>query len=378
MNLAFSDLESQRFDMRVFRAVANEIDDRQLFRSMIEQRIDLLILRMPAPAGKHIAALQRYGLSPLHADTLVYYYVDLSTYEPQTLRNKEVVFDVAREEDFSTLQNLVGTIFVDYQTNYHANSLLDPSAILAGYKEWVCRHVTVTGHDRITWIVRKADRVLGFCSCSFDEPSGEAEGVLYGLLPDAAGGGLYGDMIRYTQAHFKKLGVRSMKVSTQAHNYAVQKVWCREGFVLKQALDTFHISALFGRTCLPPVRERFVVDPSDVERFAALSGDLNPVHFDDDMARAAGFTGRITHGMLFANWLSRHFGTQTPGPGTLFLNNTIVFMKPVYPQREYNIALRFPVVRSNGYHKAVAELTDPDGILCAWSHSDLMKRQCKD
>ncbi|MEO7326049.1 MAG: GNAT family N-acetyltransferase [Dokdonella sp.] len=374
MKPEFSELESKRFDLRVFRASSDDLDERALFQSLLEQRADLLILRLPSPAGKAAARMNRFGVEVTHADTLVYYDVDLAAYEPKPLRNPNISFVEATNADVTTLDTLVDEIFIDYKSHYHASPLLPPAQILAGYKEWARNHIANFDHRHITWIVRDGTRLLGFCCCAFDTANAESEGVLYGILPDAAGGGLYGDMIRYTQAHFKANGFRHMKVSTQVHNYAVQKVWTREGFSMKQALDTFHVTCLFNRSMIEPVIEPLMVEPADVARYAELSGDFNPVHFDDDAARAGGFSGRISHGMLYANWLSRHFGTVVPGNGTIFLKNTIVFMKPVYPGVGHHIFLRFPVVQKNGFHKAVSELRDAEGEVCAIAFCDLIRR----
>lgn len=374
MHPEFSELESIRFDLRVFRASGEVLDDRALFLSLLEQRADLLILRLPSPAGQMAARLNRFGVEVTHADTLVYYDVDLAGYEPKPLRNQNISFSEAAATDFETLDALVDEIFVDYKSHYHASPLLPPAQILAGYKEWARNHIASVDAQHITWVVRDGSRLLGFCCCAFDKATGESEGVLYGILPDAAGGGLYGDMIRYTQAHFKAQGSHRMKVSTQVHNYAVQKVWTREGFSMKQALDTFHVTCLFNRSLIEPIVAPLVVHSEDVARYAEISGDFNSLHFDDEAARAVGFSGRISHGMLYANWLSRHFGTATPGKGTIFLKNTIVFMKPVYPGVAHRISLRFPIVLENGFHRAVSELRDANEDICAISFSDLLLR----
>lgn len=66
---------------------------------------------------------------------------------------------------------------------------------------------------------------------------------MYGVRRPASGGGVYGDLIRFTQAYFKNKGFRKMKVSTQVNNYAVQKVWGWEVFYIAEAYLTVHINA---------------------------------------------------------------------------------------------------------------------------------------
>ena len=71
--------------------------------------------------------------------------------------------------------------------------------------------------------------------------------------------------------------------------------------------------------------------PADVEAFARLSGDDNPIHLDDVAARAAGFDGPIVHGALVLGLVSRLLGTRVPGPGTIYLGQEVRFSRPVYP-----------------------------------------------
>jgi 3-hydroxybutyryl-CoA dehydratase len=71
------------------------------------------------------------------------------------------------------------------------------------------------------------------------------------------------------------------------------------------------------------------ITESDIQQFGAVSGDLNPLHFDEDYARTTIFRGRIAHGMLSASFLSTVLGTQLPGAGSIFLSATIRFKAPV-------------------------------------------------
>lgn len=79
------------------------------------------------------------------------------------------------------------------------------------------------------------------------------------------------------------------------------------------------MSAKFAKT----VTER------DVALFGEVSGDTNPVHFDEGFAQATPFRGRIAHGILTASYVSTVLGMEMPGPGTIFLGLNIRFMAPV-------------------------------------------------
>lgn len=73
------------------------------------------------------------------------------------------------------------------------------------------------------------------------------------------------------------------------------------------------------------------VTDEDIEMFAQVSTDRNPVHLDEDYARDTIFEGRIAHGMLTAGLISAVIGEQLPGHGTVYLSQSLRFMAPVRP-----------------------------------------------
>ncbi|HXQ12185.1 MAG TPA: MaoC family dehydratase [Caulobacteraceae bacterium] len=74
---------------------------------------------------------------------------------------------------------------------------------------------------------------------------------------------------------------------------------------------------------------RRVVSEADIDAFAAVSGDSNPVHLDAAYAAQTRFGGRIAHGMLAASYLSALLGTELPGPGAIYVSQTLRFRRPV-------------------------------------------------
>ncbi|MBC9073948.1 MaoC family dehydratase [Thauera sp. CAU 1555] len=79
------------------------------------------------------------------------------------------------------------------------------------------------------------------------------------------------------------------------------------------------MSAAYGRT----------VSEADILMFAGVSGDTNPVHLDEEFAASTMFGGRIAHGMLSAAFISTVFGTKLPGPGCIYLSQSLKFKAPV-------------------------------------------------
>ena len=76
--------------------------------------------------------------------------------------------------------------------------------------------------------------------------------------------------------------------------------------------------------------EKIVTD-RDIELFAEVSTDRNPVHMDDDYAQDTIFQGRIAHGMLTAALISAVIGEQLPGHGAVYLGQSLKFLAPVRP-----------------------------------------------
>ena len=71
------------------------------------------------------------------------------------------------------------------------------------------------------------------------------------------------------------------------------------------------------------------VQDGDLAAFAAATGDDNPGHLDEAYAAATPFKGRIAHGMLSASYISAVLANRLPGPGTIYISQTLSFRRPV-------------------------------------------------
>jgi 3-hydroxybutyryl-CoA dehydratase len=69
----------------------------------------------------------------------------------------------------------------------------------------------------------------------------------------------------------------------------------------------------------------------DIEAFARISGDDSPAHVDAAWAEASPFGGRVARGVLTAGLISAVLGTQLPGPGTIYMSQTLKWLAPVRP-----------------------------------------------
>ena len=75
---------------------------------------------------------------------------------------------------------------------------------------------------------------------------------------------------------------------------------------------------------------RRTVTADDIDRFAAVSGDHNPVHVDEAYAAATPFKSRIAHGMLAGAFISALLGDELPGAGAIYISQSLKFRRPIH------------------------------------------------
>lgn len=71
------------------------------------------------------------------------------------------------------------------------------------------------------------------------------------------------------------------------------------------------------------------ITDTDLRNFTGVSGDTNPMHLNEEYAKATPFGGIIVHGLLTASLISAAIGTKLPGPGCIYMNQTLRFLAPV-------------------------------------------------
>jgi 3-hydroxybutyryl-CoA dehydratase len=84
-----------------------------------------------------------------------------------------------------------------------------------------------------------------------------------------------------------------------------------------------------------------------VRQFAELSGDNNPIHLDEAFAAKTRFGKRVAHGMISGALISRALATTIPGPGGLYLGQTLKFTAPVFIDDELEISITVTAVRED-------------------------------
>jgi 3-hydroxybutyryl-CoA dehydratase len=106
------------------------------------------------------------------------------------------------------------------------------------------------------------------------------------------------------------------------------------------------------------------VTEEDIALFAQVTGDTNPVHFDEAFAAQTRFGRRIAHGMILAGYISAVVGTVLPGPGVIYMSQSLSFKAPVYPGDTITSSVEVTRVRED---KPIITLrttcTNQDGVL---------------
>ena len=89
------------------------------------------------------------------------------------------------------------------------------------------------------------------------------------------------------------------------------------------------------------------IEQADIDAFAQVTGDHNPVHVDEAFAQQTRFGRRIAHGMLTASLISSVLANKLPGEGSVYLGQTLQFVAPVFPGDEVTARVTVKEVRDD-------------------------------
>jgi GNAT superfamily N-acetyltransferase len=338
--LSFSPIESDRFGFRIFRGRASDLDTTAISQEVLDQSVDIAMIRVPSASQYRVAELMDTGLPVMVADTVVYYRADLMAGEPPSPRNKDISFVACRPEQAPDLAALARDAFQGYRNHYSSNPLLRSADIVDAFVDWATRFGSNEVPGQTVWLAVREGRPIGFGACAAN--GNTADGVLFGVAPAEQGHGVFGDLIRFCQRYFQEQGCCEMLYSTQTQNLAVQSVLVREGFRPHNSLATIHINSLLSRS----VKERHT------ERFPQ-SALHNPHSAILELA-------------------ARQYETGFPGPGTEFLSASCRAIGPVHAEREYEMVISFPCVDEEQLTcKSVVKVRDDRGALCLLAYHDL-------
>lgn len=112
-------------------------------------------------------------------------------------------------------------------------------------------------------------------------------------------------------------------------------------------------------------RHNFSFQQKEIEAFAEVTGDKNPIHLDDEYAASTIFKRKIMQGFLGGSIFSKILGTLFPGAGTIYLKQSLAFYKPMYAEEKYEAVLRVVEIIPKK-NRALIETTviDSNGGIC--------------
>lgn len=237
--------DSSRFGIKVVRGhVPANTPDKDIIDEVMGSDASLIILRTAAGDSSAIVELQRQGWPVIHADTLVYYGIDLTTLPVEPLPGD---VRLATGADRDAIQEIAESCFTGYRSHYAANPLLPRDRIVAGYVEWAKSRLAPEHPRCCTWVVTTEAGVAGFATCDFSPDQTQVDIVLNAVHPRFSRRGLYGRLLKSILQHCAARSYRQLVVSTQLWNYTVQRQWARAGLSLKLAYDTYHIDRRLRR-----------------------------------------------------------------------------------------------------------------------------------
>jgi GNAT superfamily N-acetyltransferase len=232
----YSEVESLRFQMNVHRFRYRQGPESEFIDQIERTDWDLAIVRVPTAELALVGQLFALPGARL-CDCLVEFTRDNRRVgPPSAIQNAGFEIVDFAKSDLGLLDDMVGRIFASYENHYSRNPRLASFSLVDSYREWARGFVDVV--DRRCLLATIDQIPAAIATVKTTEPT---EGVLYGVLPEFQGRGLYHDLIRATVNDFVGAGSPLTVVSTQLENRAVQVVWIKEGFRPASSWYTVHL-----------------------------------------------------------------------------------------------------------------------------------------
>lgn len=242
MEIIFNDLETARFGVTCAR-LADDFPDLELVNEIAKvKQVSMLSTRVNVDNFSRIHELEADGYQLM--DTIVYYGRSLhgrSSHNPSTTRLIAAGLELrhATVEDEESVSSIAKEAFGNYFGHYHSDPRLSNKEADEAYMEWAQMSVRNASDKSPVLVVEKQNEIVAFITMRLNSET-EGEACLSGVSSAYQAKGVYNFLIASTIETFKNMNAMRMVVSTQINNYAVQKVWARQGLSLEKAFYTFH------------------------------------------------------------------------------------------------------------------------------------------
>jgi len=229
---AYSEVDTQRFGKRIYRATLRDVDDVAALASVAEaQQIDMLIARCPVGEARLVHALEQHDY--LLMDTLLYYAGPSRAFEQATWDHS---IREATRDDRDAVEAVATDAFTNYDGHYHADPRLDPKLATLGYVDW-CMNC-LKRQDHTVWIAADGPTVMGFIAVHSDE--GAADVVLNGVASSFRRRRVYESLLKAAGREAFRRGFAEVRSSTHLGNLAPQRAWIKNGMSIVRAVYAFH------------------------------------------------------------------------------------------------------------------------------------------
>jgi GNAT superfamily N-acetyltransferase len=263
-SVAFSEIESARFGVRVARAHVVSALLPHVLEFCAAERIALLVARCSTTDLASAQAMEAHGFRLM--DTLLYYSSDLTrkpippthSLENPSDNGPQVRIRPLQPGDETEVTAIAAAAFQGYRGHYHADPRLDPHQCDAAYRSWAERSCSHEAADQVlvAEIAARtpaqassaaagnvaeiaAAKLAGFATLRLNSPD-EVEGLLYAVAPESQGQGICPLLMVHSLDWSRRQRAKRMIISTQVTNVSMQKVWCRTGFEPSRSYYTFH------------------------------------------------------------------------------------------------------------------------------------------
>ena len=240
----WSPVESLRFGCSIARlnvSCNSSISDIEIGRVCSETDHDVVILRYPTSRISLASQIAQHAeLFSFHADTLVYFSLNVTSKTESITLPTESRSRTAVPADWSTLVGIAESAFNGYNSHYAANSKFNQVDIRDGYVEWVASCLGAQSYETLVTLTDSdSDLISGFAVIKFGH--GVAEIVLNAVGQDSQGSGVYGDLLKHIVQVSSGRGNEELVVSTTVSNFRAIRAWIRAGFTLDFSLNTIHV-----------------------------------------------------------------------------------------------------------------------------------------
>ncbi len=282
--LIYSEKDSKRFGLVIYRMQADEINASEILEQIIEHNMDTAIIRLPTIKIAQTSQLIRMAIPFLITDTLAYYQLDLQKATPAQIKNKDLSFSIAGLKDQQVLNHLAASIFGQYINHYRNNPMFDNESVNEGYKDWV-KSYAEKQEDRVCWLIRRAEKVIGFGTFNFESQKQRiVKGILYGVKKEERRKGVFKDLMSHTISYSKDKGLKKMQTIAQIENIYAQRVWTNMGFELVRSANTIHVNAALSKSVFERFTVSHIIEQKDAEAMKVTNRHiLRQINFHFDI-----------------------------------------------------------------------------------------------